>query len=315
MNDSKIHEKSDITRELAKFRKQQKLLQNRGGSNEKKIPVTSKYCIIFPFDKNKLRYLRDTYQKVWIKDVCTPELITQVITDIESACDNFATHSYYRKIIRLSLSLSTLGFLAGVVLVILGITLATSNSSEVIHASGLHMYSIIGTIMISLSLILIYLVLINVGNSTTQLNMKYLAKYDKVLSSYRKQFSEMQMRWRIGVDRLWLEVWLDYNQSLQSEANEVSETLSDEYPPSNDSDSKGSLSGEDVSEENSEEEPEEEKWERTQSGRPPSRFTQRRSENKEKREKPKGSSKFEIAAARTFFVKPGSGQPKEKKEE
>jgi len=301
---SKLQEK-----ELTKFKKTSSS-PTRSKYNDKKIPVTSKYCIIFPFDKHKLRYLRDTYQKVWIKDVCTPELITQVITDIESACDNFATHSYYRKIIRLSLSLSSLGFITGVIMVIWGIVLGENYPSEVTHASGLHIYAIIGTIIISLSLILIYLVLINVGNSTKQLNMKYIAKYDKVLASYRKKFSELQMRWRIGVDRLWLEVWLDYNKTEQEETNnEISETVSDEYPPSNDSSRKGSLSNEESEGEGSEEKEEEKEWER------PMKLSLRRSQSKEKREKPKGSSKFEIAAARTFFIKPMSAQPKEKKEE
>lgn len=178
------------------------------------IPESTERCIIFPFDRKRLRYYRDTYQKQWIAKRCTPETIVSVIAEIESACGNFRRHKFYKCLILMNVVIGMLVILTSMGLMLgaqikMAVKGTSIDSSEVYSKSGQHKLTMVGILMFSFTVLVMYMGIIIVGCLSGNISGFYISKFDHVLAERRKEFEKVGMRWKIGTKRLWLELWLD----------------------------------------------------------------------------------------------------------
>jgi len=78
---------------------------------------------------------------------------------------------------------------------------------------------------------MLYSVFMVIGYLSTDLNAVYIARSDKILSGYRKKFQDIGMTWKIGPNRLWLELWLDFVNDQREQYTEMKDyTQVVDYP-------------------------------------------------------------------------------------
>lgn len=173
------------------------------------IPETNERCIVFPFDRKKLKYMRDTYQKQSIAGRCTAEDITRVISKIEESCNNFKRHRLYKTLIYLNVIIGVTVLLGSIAVIIAGLVKSNQGDKNIYSKSGQNMLTMIGILIFGFDVLVMYFGIVIVGCLSNDLSAVYIAKYDTVFDDHKKEFEKYGMRWKIGTKRLWLELWMD----------------------------------------------------------------------------------------------------------
>ena len=174
------------------------------------IPETNERCIVFPFDRKKLKYFRDTYQKQQISLRCSADHVTKVISDIEMACENFKRYRLYKTLISINVILGILVLLGSFAVIVTGVLNRREDDDKNVYTkTGHHKLTVLGIFIFSFTILVMYLCIITVGCLSNDLSAVYIDRYNTVLGQHKKEFEEIHMRWKIGTKRLWLELWLD----------------------------------------------------------------------------------------------------------
>ena len=191
-------------------------------SGDIQIPSTTEKCIIFPFDRKKLRYVRDTFRKSQLANKCKHEEIFQMIEEIEENCEHFKHHKRYKTSMKLAMLFALLFIITSCILGTLGLIYSKYKNSHNTYKTGDHNFTIAAVILSSFSLIVLYSIFMVIGYLSNDIDALYTARCNKILVTYRKKFLDLGMRWKIGPKRLWLELWLDFSDEIDSDLDEIS---------------------------------------------------------------------------------------------